>query len=268
VTDLERFDQVLAELGTIMKELYVIGLSDDVVLIGAQVVALEQRSRNAPPFRLSLPGGLEIVRSFSLEPDLVIDTEDLDRLDLLPDALRRCGFERGKRPGRPSSWSKTLDDGFVIEIDLFFTADCGEDVLPTPMTRLRGAPSLRVHKIDLDDRLSINVPDAHAYLSLKLEAKLRIRPEHTKDSLDLFSYVQVVGALKINAALQRAGADGERVRQDLRGLFEREDSPGVKDVLEAVGSELAPEERALLARAILDAFAPILQDGSAPLSQD
>jgi hypothetical protein len=89
---------------------------------------------------------------------------------------------------------------------------------------------------------------------MKLEAKLRIRPEHTKDSLDLFSYAQVVGAPKINEALQRAGADGERVREELRGLFEREDSPGVQDVLEAVGSQLAAEERALLVRAVLDAF--------------
>jgi hypothetical protein len=258
VTDLERFDRVLAELGAIMRELFIRGLADDVVLIGAQVVALEQRSRDAPPFQLSLPGGLEIVRSFSLEPDLVIDTDDLNRLERLPEALRACGFERGQRLGRPSSWSKTLEDVFVVQLDLFSTADCEESLLPTPMTRLRGTPSLRVHTIDLDGQSSIKVPDACAYLSLKLEAKLRIRPEHIKDSLDLFSYVQVVGAPKVNATLQRAGGDGERVRRELRGLFERGDSPGVQDVLEAVGAEMATDERALLTRAILDAFEPIL----------
>jgi len=246
-----------------MRELYTVGLSDDTVLIGAQVVALEQRGRDAQPFQLSLPGGLEIVRAFSLEPDLVFDTEDLDRLERLPDALRRCGFERGQKLGRPSSWSKTLDEGFVIQIDLFFTADCEEGALPTPMTRLRGAPSLRVHNVRLDDQSSIKVPDAYTYLSLKLEAKLRLRPEHHKDSLDLFAYTQVVGAPKINESLRQAGADGERVRKELRGLFEREDSVGVQDVLEAAGSAMAIEERALLARAVLDAFDPILQGGAA-----
>lgn len=268
MTDLERFEAVLAELRALMRELYTVGLSDDVILIGAQVVALEQRSRDAPPFQLSLPGGLEIVRAFSLEPDLVIDTEDLDRLERLPEALRRCGFERGQQLGKPSSWSKTRDEGFVIQVDLFFTASCEEGALPTPMTRLRGAPSLRVHNIRLDDQSSIKVPDAHAYLSLKLEAKLRLRPEHNKDSLDLFSYAQVVGAPTIQAALRRAGADGERVRQELRGLFEREDSPGVQDVLEAAGSAMAPEERALLARAVLDVFDPILQGDSAHSSRE
>jgi hypothetical protein len=258
VTDLERFDRVLAELRAVMQALYTRGLADDVVLIGAQVVALEQRSRNAPPFQLSLPGGLRIARAFSLEPDLVLDTDELGRLEGLPEALRACGFERGQSLGKPSTWSKKLEDGSEVQIDLFSTASCEEDLLPTPMTRLRGAPSLRVHAIQLDGQWSIKVPDAHAYLSLKLEAKLRIRPEHTKDSLDLFSYAQVVGAPTINAALRRAGDDGARVRRELRGLFEREDSPGVQDVLAAAGAEMRDDERALLTRAILDAFEPVL----------
>jgi hypothetical protein len=253
MTDLERFEVVIAELRALLQELYAIGLSDDAVLIGAQVVALEQRTRNVPIFQLPLPSGIAVTRAFSFEPDLVIDAEEPHRLEGLPEALRRRGFERSRTPGKPSRWSKRAGDS-LIELDLFCTTDCDEDLLPTPMTRLRGVPRLRLHTIQLDDTWSIKVPDAYSYLSLKLEAKLRLRPGNTKDSLDLFIYAQVVGAPEINAALERVGGDGERVRSELRQLFGQEDSAGVQDVLAAAGQSMNPEERALLVRAVMDAF--------------
>lgn len=50
MTDEERFSVVLRELGRLLVALRTIGLDDDVVLIGAQVVALEQVERGLPPF--------------------------------------------------------------------------------------------------------------------------------------------------------------------------------------------------------------------------
>src|SRR6478736_1336989 len=106
MTDDQQFELVLEELHQLLRELYTVGLDEDVVLIGAQVVALEQRSRQAPAFQLSLPSGIEIRRGFSMEPDLAIDTDDLNRLEPLPQALRARGFERSSAPGRPSRWIK------------------------------------------------------------------------------------------------------------------------------------------------------------------
>lgn len=175
MTEIQRFELVLEELHQLLRELYKVGLDEHAVLIGAQVVALEQRSRDAQAFQVALPSGIEIRRGFSLEPDLVIDTDDLDRLEALPQALRARGFERSRTPGRPSRWTKT-SGAVLIELDLFTTADCDESQLPTPMTRLRGAPQLRLREVRLTDQSRIKVPDAHAYLSLKLEAWWGWRP--------------------------------------------------------------------------------------------
>ncbi|MBI3182157.1 MAG: hypothetical protein HYZ28_08425 [Myxococcales bacterium] len=257
MTDSERFQVVLRELGELMLELFAVGLADDVVLIGAQVVALEQRSRNEPEFQLDLPAGPRVLRPFSLEPDIVLDTEDLARLEDLPGALRRKGFERSLTPGKPSRWTKRVGD-FAMEIDLFTTADCDEAALPTPMTRLRGAPRLPLRQLSLDGTNTIRVPNAYAFMSLKLEAKLRIRPQHTKDSLDLFAYARVVGAESINEALDAEGDEGARVRRELRQLFATVDSDGVRDVVTAAGETMGPDEKALLARGVVDAFEPIV----------
>lgn len=62
MTDLERSERVIAELSALLLELHAVGLGDDVVLIGAQVVALEQRRREVPVFQLSLPSGIEVLR--------------------------------------------------------------------------------------------------------------------------------------------------------------------------------------------------------------
>jgi hypothetical protein len=135
MTDHERFEVVLHELAELMLGLYMVGLSDDVVLIGAQVVALEQRRRNQPEFELELANGVRLTRGFSFEPDLVFDTENLHRLEDLPTVLRHNGFERARVGGKPSRWSKFVGEVAIdLDLDLFTTSDAEEGQLPTPMT--------------------------------------------------------------------------------------------------------------------------------------
>jgi hypothetical protein len=256
VNEEERFAEVLSETAALLRALWAVGLTD-VILIGAQVVALEQRARNLPLFELTTGNGTRINRGFSFEPDLVIDCEEPNRLEELPVTLRQCGFERTQRPGRPSTWSKKMSD-FTMDVDLFTTADLEAADLPTPMTRLRGAPRIRTVEMTLEDGAPIKIPDSYTFLSLKLDAKLRIRPGKTKDSLDMYAFVHVVGPEKVNESLVAIGIDGERVRRELRGLFERPDSPGVKDILNATTIGMEEFERQLIARAVVDTFETII----------
>lgn len=94
MTDEEHFRRVLTEIVTLIEALFRFGLYDSTVLIGAQVVALEQRARGKPVFEITLPTGPKLLRPFSMEPDLVFDTEDLQKLEILPEAMRAAGFER------------------------------------------------------------------------------------------------------------------------------------------------------------------------------
>lgn len=251
MTDQERFDRVLLELGDLLVALRAIGLGDDAVLIGAQVVAIEQLARKQTPFLFQTAHGLEISRGFSFEPDLVIDSENEQALEQLPEVLKQQGFER---TGRSATWAKRLDDGFTLELDLFRTA---EDIHPpTVMTLVKGAPRFQVRVVRVSGT-DFRLPRPYTWLSMKLEAKLRLRPEHTKDSLDLYAYAEVVGADEINQSLAQAGPDGARVRRELHLLFGEVTAPGVRDVLDAAAAHASAEERALLAQGIVDAFARI-----------
>lgn len=248
MTDEERFAVVLDELGGVVVELRSIGLNEDVVLIGAQVVALEQQQRSAKLFELQTAHGLRLNRAFSFEPDLAIDSDDEAKLAEIPDALRRRGFKRQFRAGRPATWSKTVGE-VTVEIDLFTTAPEAAHTL----VALRGAPRLRSRAITLPDGTSIRLPDAASFLSMKIEAKQKIRPEKTKDSFDLYAYVTTIGAEEISRQLT------PRLRESLFELFGDVAAPGVRDVVEAGLPYGTEDERALLARSVVDLFETALR---------
>ena len=104
--------------------------------------------------------------------------------------------------------------------------------------------------------LDIDVPDVVGFLAMKLEAKLRLRPTATKDSCDVYAYVDLKGVDVINAGLKRDAREGPRLVGHLWTLFGDVTAPGVLDVLTYAGS-LADEERALLTRAVVDLFEEI-----------
>jgi hypothetical protein len=54
--------------------------------------------------------------------------------------------------------------------------------------------------------------------------------------------------------LRQAGAEGQRIRKELLGLFYERSSPGVRDVM-AYASTLEPEQQELLAQSVVDLFA-------------
>lgn len=256
MTETEHFDLVLKEIESLMVALGRVGLGESVVLVGAQVVALEQRARNQAPFELELPTGLRLTRGFSFEPDFVFDTEEDNLLDRIPDAMRAAGFVRVLQAGKPARWSKKVGE-ITVDVDLFGIGPEADSFHSVSLPQLRGAPRLPLKEIRLSETWNIKVPDPYAYLSLKLEAKLRIRPAETKDSVDIFAYAHVVGPEEINRSLDKRDKEGARVRSELRELFGAETAQGVLDVVSGLGSTLESAERALLVRAVLDTFESI-----------
>jgi hypothetical protein len=105
-------------------------------------------------------------------------------------------------------------------------------------------------------QIQLLIPDAIAFLRMKLRAKLEQRPTGTKDCFDLYAYVQLHGAESISTALAQAGAEGRAIRSGLKTLFWNTDSAGVKDVLASVIG-LETEEETLLAQAVVDLFADL-----------
>jgi hypothetical protein len=70
--------------------------------------------------------------------------------------------------------------------------------------------------------------------------------------------VHVVGAEAISTSLDKQDLEGDRVRSGLRQLFCEESAPGVTDIVGSLGANLGDDERALLIRAVLDTFEPLL----------
>ncbi len=242
MTDHEHFQVVLSELGNLVVALKAHGFVDEVVLIGAQVVALEQGTRAEELFELTTAHGTRLTRGFSFEPDLVLDTDDEQKLDAYPAAFAQCGFKRVHQAGRPATWSKRVAD-VTVDIDLFSTAS--DDSRPSGMPSLRGVKGRRCHELKLPDNVSILVPDAITFLSMKLEAKLRIRPEKTKDSFDMLAYVLAVGPESVREQLK---TNKGNVGQELRGLFGVPTAAGVLDVVNAGLPHGTAEERAQVAQ--------------------
>lgn len=259
MTEDELFSAVLRELSFVISRLGPVGART--VLIGGQVLAIEGlRQGGTGVIEARTDTGVVVERGFSLEPDLLVDLE-ADRFfaDQLPEILRAQGFERV----RDYRWAKEIEGGAPrrIEIDLFRGTDVEPESVPTAMTVLPDADLVLRRSVPVEVSLGeqvlrIRVPDTLSFLAMKIRAKREQRPNATKDCFDIYAYVQLHGAAEISRAMTGAGSDGLSVLRELRGLFWSVDAPGVQDVLaSAIG--LGPDERALLAQAVVDLFADL-----------
>jgi hypothetical protein len=255
MTDEERFDEILGELGELMLDLG--DLSSRIMLIGGQVLALESRQRGGTGvISIETDTGIVVERGFSFEPDLLFDVDGSDFMaERLPQVLRQRGYARS----RHFRWSKPLPGG-QMDLDLFAPKDVAPDELPTGMTPLPDARLAlrRGHAVVLLEGkpLRILLPDAMGFLTMKERAKRELRPDKTKDSFDLFAYVKLVGPQAVRASLRQAGEEGRALRTRLLHLFWSTEAPGPRDVIRYAGS-LDPDEQALLAQAAVDLFAEL-----------
>ncbi|HEX8699310.1 MAG TPA: hypothetical protein VF815_10775 [Myxococcaceae bacterium] len=252
--ELQQFEAVLSELRELMLDLG--DLSSRVVLIGGQVLALESRQRGGSGVIAAETSTGEVVqRGFTFEPDLLFN---LDGHEFMAHRLTDVLTARGYQRARQTSWSKPLGKTFIL-IDLFAPEGVDLSDLPTPMTPLREAELVlqRSKAVDVpigNARLRIAIPDPVGFLAMKTRAKLEIRPEKTKDSFDIFTYVQLVKPKVILEALQEAGAVGRELQRNLLRLFYSRSSPGVMDVV-ASANTLDPDQQELLAQSVVDLFA-------------
>ena len=249
-----QFDVVLDELRGLLSDFTMIGVSP--MLVGGQVLAVEGKAAGGDGvIEVRTPTDVVVQRGFSMEPDLLFDVDNAGpRSDAIIDVLKAHGFKRVKT----YRWAKAMPTGEVL-LDLFMPPDADDANDPAGFTRLPAGDIalLRPRKIQVQLRgglLDIDVPDVVGFLAMKLEAKLRLRPTATKDSFDVYAYVALKGADAINAGLKRDAREGPRIVVQLRSLFGDVNAPGVLDVLTYAGS-LGDEERALLARAVVDLFA-------------
>lgn len=254
--DSEQFDAVLDELRALVAGFQMIGVS--VVLVGGQVLSLEARAAGGDGvIEVRTPTDIVVQRGYSMEPDLLFDVDEAAaRADAILDVLRERGFKRVKT----HRWRKDTAAGEVV-VDLFMPPDADEANNPAGFTRLPAgdlaiarARSLRVRLGSGD--FHIAVPDPVGFIAMKLEAKLRLRPGETKDAFDLYAYVSVKGADVVRRALAVDTRDGPRLVAALSELFGDVDAPGVADILAYAGT-LGDDERALLARAVVDLFAEV-----------
>ncbi|NTX10433.1 hypothetical protein HUA76_06520 [Myxococcus sp. CA056] len=258
MTDEERFDEILEELRELLLDLG--DLSFSVMLIGGQVLAMESRLRGGTGvISVETDTGTVVERGFSFEPDLLFDLDGSEFMaGRLLEVLRERGF---KREARDFRWSKTMPSGQTMDLDLF--APDGSEVSEL-LTRMTPLPDARIalgrrRLVSLKvggKSLSILLPDAAGFLSMKERAKRELRPEKAKDSFDMFVYVKLVGTEAVRASLQAAGEDGRALRDRLLTLFWNAHSKGVQDVLTYAASH-EDEERALLAQAVVDLFAEL-----------
>jgi len=246
VTDLERFETVLRELGELWLRLG--DLAEHVMVIGGQVIALESRTRGGDGvIEVETSVGPKVVRGYSFDLDLLYDGEAGWMGERLPEVLRSCGFERSTS----FRWTK-LVGAERVDIDLLVAPSAEPGNLPTPMTTAPGGDIavLRPRRVQLTPAVKVSIPSPLDFLALKVEAK-KTRPKATKDSFDLFAYVSLMTAQVISDALSTGGADGERLRREILGLFGTEKAPGVLDILAYAGT-LEPTDRQLVARSVVD----------------
>ncbi|MGA9525309.1 MAG: hypothetical protein WBV82_27870 [Myxococcaceae bacterium] len=149
----------------------------------------------------------------------------------------------------------------VLHLDLFAPAGVSPEALPTAMTPLPDASLATRYRVPIEVQvgeqvLRINVPEPIAFVAMKTTAKRVQRPTEQKDCFDLYAYVKLLGPEVVNASLDDAGPEGQRLRRELRILFWDLDSPGTRDVVAA--SQLQEVyERQLLARAVVDLMVEI-----------
>jgi hypothetical protein len=261
VNEADRFEHILDELRSLLMNMQMIGL--EVALVGGQVISLEARARGGDGvIDVRTPTGVVVRRGYSMEPDLLFDVEEAGaRSDAILDVLRQRGFKRV----RTLSWRKELPEAGEMFLDLFVPPDADEVFNPGGFTKLpagdlalaRAAPL----KVTLaSGELSVLVPDPVGFLAMKLEAKLELRPDETKDSFDMYAYVVMKGVDEVRGALATSNSR-DIIAEKLRTLFGDISSPGVRDVVSYTDA-LDEDDTALLERAVVDLFEQLFQPRS------
>ena len=254
----ERFECILDELRTLLRDFQIIGVG--VVLVGGQVLALESRAKGGDGvIEVRTPTGVAVRRGYSMEPDLLFDVEEAGaRSDAILDILRQRDFSRV----RNYQWCKELGEAGEMLLDLFVSPDADDAYNPGGFTPLPGAELALARATPLEvsipsGDLIVQVPDPVGFLAMKLEAKLRLRPNEAKDSFDIYAYVVIKGVAEVSAALNESGNARDSIVANLRDLFGEIHSPGVRDVVSYAGA-LAEDDAALLERAVVDLFELLL----------
>ena len=248
MTDAEAFDVVLGELAALLLELH--DLREHVVLVGGLALAVEARAQGAPePVTLGRDVGLEVIRGYSLDIDLLYLEATGRPEEQLVDALRRRGFARQTN----ARWLKQVGS-LTIPLDLLSTPDLDPTLLPTAMTVAPGslavaARSRRVHLQIGGVTAEIPVPTALGFLSMKLASR-GLGADRHKDSFDLWAAILLFGPEHVRAELRGAGDEGAALANALRAHFDGPQSPGVADVLR-YASTLGRWEQDLLVGALL-----------------
>lgn len=245
-----RFEIVLEELRALWIAFQ--DISWHMTLIGGQVVSLLSKQRSGTALiEVTFPTGPSVSRGYSFEPDILVDLDGIaNRADQIDDVLRQRGYTRV----RGHRWARTVHDEIgevAIEVDLFRPDDTQEENNYSGLTAIRADQALaRRQTINLRG-VAVHIPDALGFISMKIDAKQRYRPDETRDCLDIVAYVALVGAAEVAAQLENGGPVGEQIRRDLKELFGSVESRGVRDVL---AHELSadPYERELLAQAVVD----------------
>ena len=255
MTDRERFEIILEELGALLSPL---GWSCDVVLIGAQALAAEQVAAGEDSvLQVETDTGQRLVRGYSLDPDLLLDPADpgeSPRWDEIPEVLRSCGFHRG---GRDFQWEKQVGDVYV-RLDLFRPQGSPEPA--TQMTELPRGDQVLARAIDLRFRIGtrdvkLKTPSPVDFVLMKLDAMRIRRPVSPKDAFDLYAYVRKKTPAVVAEAIASAPERGEALAR-LQEVFADEHGAGVRDVLAFAGS-LEGIERELVAKDVVRTFATV-----------
>lgn len=252
MTDQENFEIVLRELAGLLLRLQ--DLSQHVVLVGGLALAVEARAAGKPePVTVGQAVGVELIRGYSLDIDLLCTEETGKREDQLGEALRGCGFARQTT----TRWIKQIGD-LVVPLDLLATPGADQELLPTGMTPAPGsevaaASNRRITVVLAGEPTEIPVPTPLGFLAIKLAAR-EVAEDRHKDSFDVYAYVSLFGPEVIVSELRAAGTKGKTVAAELLGRFADEGSRGVQDVLIYAGT-LDAYDRAVLARSVVEDIA-------------
>jgi len=254
VNETKRFECILDELHYLLIDLQMIGVK--ITLVGGQVISLEARALGGDGvIEVHTPTDIVIQRGYSMEPDLLFDVEEAGaRSDAILDVLRQRNFKRV----RTHRWRKDLPLAGEMLIDLFVPPAADEAYNPGGFTQLPAADLVLARATPLkvvipSGEFEIHIPDPAGFLAMKLEAKISLRPNETKDSFDIYAYVAMKGVDEIRTALGIDTETRNRIIADLRYLFGDVSSPGVRDAV-SYASTLNEDETALLERAAVDLF--------------
>lgn len=261
MSDQALFEAVLAELAVVRNRLDYL---NDAVLIGGQVLAVEQMAAGAQAvFQVETDTGQRIQRPFSMEPDLLVDPpafEESALWDQLPETLKECGFHM---TGRTFRWAKNLNGG-TMELDLFMPEGHADPVVN--MTPLKDGLRIlgRAHEVVVPVQgreLRIKLPHPADFIRMKLDNLERPdavrREEHKgKDALDIYGYIHLKTPEVIAAAFK--DPRDEEALTLLRRHFGSEQAPGVLRVLKMVPG-FSGDEAAMVAKHLVRTVAAVLR---------